>query len=112
MKIVPDSVPEIPMPAFKGGPGVCHFRTIVQDGTKFLRGRLEPGSAIGMHIHEDSCETIIILEGIATVLKPVPEEGTELLKAGDVSFCPKGHGHSLMNAGTTDLHFLGIVTPQ
>ena len=90
MKIVPDSVPEIPMPAFKGGPGVCHFRTIVQDGTKFLRGRLEPGSAIGMHIHEDSCETIIILEGIATVLKPVPEEGTELLKAVERAVKEKG----------------------
>ena len=43
-------------PAFKGGEGALCAKMITDELNKILLGRLEPGSSIGLHTHEDSSE--------------------------------------------------------
>ena len=71
-----------------------------------MRGKLEPGSSIGLHTHEGSSETIYILSGTGKVLY---DGEYEPLSAGSCHYCPQGHAHSLMNDSDGDLIFLAVV---
>ena len=98
------------IPAFKGGD--TEFRTNMYfDGrNRLFKGCLIPGASIGVHTHEDSCETIFILSGKGTILEI--ENGVETLKevnAGDCLFCDKGQTHSLRNTSDEDLVFYASV---
>ena len=73
---------------------------------KIMRGKLEPGSSIGLHTHEGSSETIYILSGTGKVLY---DGEYEPLSAGSCHYCPQGHAHSLMNDSEGDLIFLAVV---
>ena len=55
------------MPNFKGGDGVTAAQMFVDDKNKIMRITLEPGSSIGMHCHDESCEIIYVLSGIGAV---------------------------------------------
>lgn len=106
MKIDFDAIEEKRMPGFKGGEGTTVARMYVDDTVRILNGYLEPGSSIGMHTHDDSSETVYILGGVGKMIY----EGTEEpLEKGSVSYCPKGHTHSLVNTGNEPLYFLGVV---
>ena len=37
---------------------------------------------------------------------------TEILKAGQAHYCPKGHKHGMKNEGTEDLIIFGVVPKQ
>ena len=63
-----DRMPSLVQPRFKGGQGEAETR-IFQDGMgKILRLTLQPGSSIGLHIHEDSCEIMYFLSGTGVCL--------------------------------------------
>ena len=71
-----------------------------------MRGRLTPGSTIGLHTHETDSEMIFILSGAGKVLC---DGEYEPLSAGSVHYCPKGHAHSLINDGDEDLEILAMI---
>ena len=98
------------MPAFKGGDKEFRANMYFDGQNRLFKGRLVPGSSIGLHTHEDSCETIFILSGKGTILEI--EDGHETLKEvlpGDCLFCAKNQTHSLRNNSDEDLIFYASV---
>ena len=108
MKIDFNLIAEKVIPNFKGGLKEYNVKMADDGKVKIMRGRLVPGASIGMHAHVDSCEVIYVLSGQGYVASP---DGDEVISAGEVSYCPQSHAHSLINKGEEDLIFLGIV-PQ
>lgn len=101
---------EVANPQFKGGEGETMFRTFNDGMNKIMLGRLEVGCSIGYHSHETNSEIIYIVSGDARCLY---DGGEETLSAGQCHYCPKGHSHSLINAGTkVPLVFFAIVPEQ
>ena len=96
-------------PGFKGGEGTFYNKTFTDGVNKMMHGKLEPGSSIGYHKHEENCEMIFILEGEGKVLY---DDGEEKVKPGMVHYCPEGHSHSLINNGSEDLIFYAVVPKQ
>ena len=98
-------------PAFKGGDKEFRANMFFDGKNRMFKGCLIPGASIGVHTHDDSCETIFILSGKGTILEI--EDGVESLKEvvpGDCLFCAKGHSHSLRNPSETeDLVFYASV---
>lgn len=106
MKIDFNSIEEKRNPGFKGGEGTAVLKIYTDSTIKVIKGYLEKDSSIGMHTHDDSSETVYILSGSGKMIYDGEEE---VLTAGDVSYCPKGHTHSLVNTGEEPLWFLGVV---
>ena len=104
------------LPQFKGGEKEFRANMFFDGTNRAFRGILVPGSTIGMHTHEDSCEIIFILNGNGTIVekKPGTDQVTEQpVSAGDCLYCPKGHSHSLQNLnGSEDLVFYAAVALQ
>lgn len=109
-----EDIQESVLPAFKGGDKEFRANMFFDGHNHLFKGRLVPGSSIGLHTHEDSCETIFILSGKGSILEI--EDGQETLKdvfSGDCLFCAKGHSHSLRNTSDSeDLVFYASVVMQ
>ena len=101
-----DQIEEKVIPKMRGGEGEMITRMFVNEDTKIMRGRLTPGSTIGLHTHEGDSEMIFILSGAGKVLC---DGAYESLAAGSCHYCPKGHEHSLINDGTEDLEILAMI---
>jgi len=97
------------VPEFKGGKGEFICKTQSDEINKIILGELTPGSSIGFHTHETNSEIIYILEGNG---KCKYDDTVEELLAGDCHYCPKGHGHSLINDSDAQLKFFAIVPEQ
>lgn len=98
------------IPAFKGGEKEFRANMYFDGRNRLFKGCLIPGASIGIHTHEDSCETIFILSGNGSILEI--ENGVETLKevrAGDCLFCDKNQTHSLKNTSDKDLVFYASV---
>lgn len=91
---------------FRGGKKECRLKIHKEESVRFMRGILPAGASIGKHIHENNEEIIYVLEGSGYIIDDGKEEKIE---AGQCNYCPKGHSHSLMNAGNRDLTFLAII---
>ena len=104
-----DDVQELELKCFKGGEGALLARMVVDGENRLMRGRLSPGSSIGMHTHTGSCEMIYVIKGIGTVIMDGKEE---TLAPGDYHYCPEGHTHSLCNRGTRELVFFAVIPRQ
>lgn len=109
-----EDIQESVLPAFKGGDKEFRANMYFDGHNRLFKGRLVPGSSIGLHTHEDSCETIFILSGKGRILEI--EDGVETLKEvlpSDCLFCAKGHSHSLRNTSDSeDLVFYASVVMQ
>lgn len=104
-----NKIEEAVIPNFKGGEKEVAARMFFDGAVRILKAKLAPGSSIGLHTHEDSCEVIIIRSGEGKVLY----DGEELrVKAGDLHYCPKGHSHTLINDSNAMLEITGIVPQQ
>lgn len=70
--------------------------------------RLAVGGIREPHWHPNSDEWAYVLEGKVrlTVVDPKGRRAIEDLEAGDVWFVPVGYGHSTINIGNTEAHFL------
>ena len=79
------------------------------ENMRILYGVLEPGASIGIHEHTDNSEEVFCVSGQATVYI---DGKTEILKAGQAHYCPKGHKHGMKNEGTEDLIIFGVVPKQ
>ncbi len=90
-----------------GGNGDYNVKMYVDgEGNKMMVGRLAPGSSLGLHKHVINAEAIYVLSGEGVMHT---DEGDEYLKAGECTFCPKGHEHSFENQSEKDLVFFGAV---
>ena len=98
--------PETVLEHFNGGEGCLNARMHSDDNGRFLLGRLEPGSTVGLHKHTSNYEVIYILSGTG---KAIYDDTTEELGPGSCHYCPAGHTHSLINSGTEDLIFFAVV---
>lgn len=106
MKIDFNKIAEGIVPNFKGGEGM-YIRKLYSDGkVKIMLGKLHPGHSIGLHRHEEDCEVMYILSGVATYIYEGEEE---VVMPGEVHYCPLGKEHTLINKGTDDLTFLAVV---
>ena len=101
-----EQIEEKVIPKMRGGEGEMIARMSVNEDTKIMRGRLTPGSTIGLHVHETDSEMICVLSGTGKVLC---DGEYEPLAAGSVHYCPRGHQHSLINDGTEDLEILAMI---
>lgn len=109
MKIDFNEIEEKALPAFKGGEKQFNVKMFTDSLNKIMKGRLVPGASIGMHTHEGNSEIMFITKGSGHVLF---DGETIALGAGDVHYCPKGHSHSLINDGSSDLEFSAVVPEQ
>jgi quercetin dioxygenase-like cupin family protein len=70
---------------------------------------LEPGSSIGEHLHPDTEEIWLILEGHGTVIldgQPSPAG------PGDLFLTKAGHTHGLCNGPDGPMTYVGLLTLQ
>ncbi len=106
-----NEIQESVLPAFKGGDKEFRANMFFDGTNRLFKGNLIPGASIGIHTHEDSCETIFILSGKGSILEI--EDGVETIKSvepGDCLFCGKGQTHSLRNTSEgEDLIFYASV---
>ena len=111
-----DKIDASVFPAFKGGEKEFSANMFFDGTNRIFKGRLIPGSSIGIHTHDDSCEVIFIIEGNGTLLEKDPDSGIETLtsvSAGQCLYCQKGHTHSLRNfSDVQDLVFYAVVAHQ
>lgn len=109
MKIDFQNLEESVLPNFKGGLKEFRVRMYSDECNKVMMGRLVPGASIGMHRHDAGSEIMFITKGSGFVIF----DGEEIrLSAGDAHYCPKGHSHSLVNDGGSDLEFSAVVPVQ
>ena len=104
-----DKMEEQVLPHFKDGEGAFLAKMHIDDLGKIMLGRLEPGSSIGLHVHDVSSEVFYFLRGEGKVLY---DGEYERVSAGSCHYCPKGHSHSLINDGQETLEFLVVVPLQ
>ena len=95
-----------------GGPGEMEAKQILNDGEFADKGRLfnhvtlKPGAAIGKHQHNNEFEVYYILSGHGTY----DDNGTPVeVGPGDVTCCPHGERHGILNTGTGDLVFIALI---
>lgn len=103
-----NNIPEEQKFNFKGGVGELDSRDYIDGNNKIMFSRLKPGASSGHHSHDGSSEIAYILSGEA-VFKY--DDTEEVVKAGQVHYCPEGHNHSMHNRTTEDIVYLAIV-PQ
>ena len=101
-----NQIPETVTPHMRGGEGQVVSRTYLDKNIKIARGLLAPGCTIGLHTHETNSEVICILSGTGKVLC---DGEFELVSAGSVHYCPKGHDHSLINDSQGDLTYFAVI---
>ena len=100
---------EAVLAAFQGGEGALCAKMVADDSCRILKGRLSPGSSIGLHTHATSSEILFVIEGEGTV---VLDGQAERLTPDTAHYCPKGHSHTLKNDGKVDLVFYAVVPEQ
>lgn len=67
---------------------------------------LEPGCSVGYHEHHQESETYYILTGEGEY----NDDGKKrMVKPGDITFTPDGHGHELINTGKENLEFMALI---
>jgi quercetin dioxygenase-like cupin family protein len=96
----------------RGGVGAASSVTYLQQGDMdgvVTMGRtvLEPGSSIGEHLHPDTEEIWLILEGHGTVIldgQPSPAG------PGDLFLTKAGHTHGLCNGPDGPMTYVGLLT--
>ncbi|MBO4368807.1 MAG: cupin domain-containing protein [Desulfovibrio sp.] len=95
-----------------GGPGKLHSDIILAKDEFAGKGRLfnhcvlHPGEAVGTHPHSGEFEVYYILAGEGQY----DDNGTkQTVKAGDMTLCPSGESHGLLNTGSEDLEFIALI---
>lgn len=77
------------------------------DGLSLFEARIEPGSELPVHAHEERDVTFYILEGDMEVQC---EGEVRIARAGDVVFVPRRHGHTYRLQAP--VRFLVIMQPS
>ena len=104
-----ENIEETILKNFKGGEGQLNARMFFDGKNRIMLATLEKNSSIGYHKHETSSEIIYVLEGVASIKM---EENEEVVKPGEVHYCPKGSSHGLCNKHDETLKILCVVPEQ
>lgn len=97
------------IPNFKGGEKELNAQMFFDGTNRILKGRLVPGASIGEHTHDVNSEILYVLSGEGTII----DDGVSSpIVAGQCTYCPKGHSHSLVNTSNADLTFFAVVPNQ
>ncbi len=104
-----EDISEKALPEFKGGIGALNAKMLTDELNKILMGRLEPGSSIGLHTHEDSSEIMYFISGEGRLIHNGTEEK---IVSGDCHYCKKGESHTVINDSDSDLVFFAVVPMQ
>jgi len=96
-----------------GGSGEAEMHKILNTpeelsgkGRLFNHLYLEPGAAVGWHIHSGDGEIYYILKGEGEY----SDNGNIVtVRAGDVTSVSDGEGHSLLNTGTETLEAIALI---
>lgn len=104
-----NSIEEKPLEHFKGGEKELFAKMYFDGTTRILHGRLVPGASIGEHKHEGNCEILFVTKGNGTI---IDDGKASPICAGQCTYCPEDHMHSLVNTGDEDLEFLAAVPKQ
>lgn len=91
---------------FKGGEGCIFTRNFIDSENKIMQSRLKPHSSSGYHTHEGTSEIVYIISGTGYFMYDGQRED---FHAGDVHYCPMGHGHAMHNDGEEDVVYFAIV---
>ena len=80
------------------------------DSEQFVGGlsTLDPGIRAPLHVHPDSEEINVVLEGEGNLLT---DEGAQPVKVGDWNFIPKGVAHAHENTGDDPFVIVWIYSP-
>ncbi len=96
----------------RGGLGITEAHVLLKEnefcnkGRMFNRVVLPAGASVGNHKHEGDFEVYYILSGTGLY----NDNGTEVtVNAGDVTICPEGECHGILNNGTEDLVFMALI---
>lgn len=106
MKINFNEICETIVPNFFGGEKEFRGKIHSDSNNKIIMATLIPGASIGMHTHTKNSEIIYILSGKGKVFDGT---NTEELEAGDVTYCPQGCSHTLINVGEEELKFFAVI---
>ena len=101
-----NTIEEAKVMGFKGGQGELDTRNFADEKVKIMKSVLTPGASSGNHVHEENCEVMYILEGEMTYHY---DGRVEVVKAGQVHYCPKGHSHYFENLTDQNVVYLEIV---
>ena len=97
------------MENFKGGEKHLEAKMYWDGTTRIMQAKLIPGASIGIHTHEGNCEILFVTKGSGTII----DDGVASpISAGQCTYCPVGHTHSLVNTGNEDLEFYAAVPRQ
>ncbi|EGV34109.1 MAG: cupin domain-containing protein [Segatella oulorum] len=91
---------------FKGGQGELDMAGFADDRVKIMRNVLKPQASAGTHLHGSNSEMIYVIQGELTV---TCDGQKEIVRAGQLHYCPMGHQHNYKNLTAEDVVFLGIV---
>jgi mannose-6-phosphate isomerase-like protein (cupin superfamily) len=97
------------IPNFLGGEKEISLRMFKDECNKILIGTLPAGGSVGLHTHDTSSEIFYIIAGTGKVLY---DGEYEPVSKGVCHYCPKGHAHSLINDGSSELVFFAMVPEQ
>ena len=109
MKIDFSKIDENKFVNFNGGNGSVDLKKTEYKGVTVIKGRVKKGCSVGLHAHTIDSETIYILSGTA---KSICDGEMEILRSGDVSICPKGYSHCLINDYDEELVFFAVIPKQ
>lgn len=109
MNIDFSAIPVKVIPHMRGGEKEFHVSMFTDSLTKIMKGRLAPGASVGLHTHDTNCEVMYFLSGTGKVLNG---DAYDSVGPGTCHYCPRGHAHSLINDGESDLVFFAIVPEQ
>lgn len=101
-----EQIPEAHIMDFKGGKGALDTRNYVDDQARIMYSTLRPGATTGLHTHEGNCEIVYVVSGTATFHY---DGEIEVVRQGQVHYCPEGHAHFMENKTDHDLVYLAIV---
>jgi quercetin dioxygenase-like cupin family protein len=90
----------------KGGRGPMAMKTSDDGMVKIAQSILPSGSSIGYHKHGSNCEVVYVISGVATCTLDGKEE---IVRPGEVHYCPKGHSHGVVNNCKEDLVVLCLI---
>ena len=106
MKVNFADIEEVMNEGFKGGDGVVGIKGHDWENGRFLQGRVTPHSSIGQHVHDSNNEIMYIVKGTATFIYDGVEE---IVHEGECHYCPKDHGHTLINNTDEDVVFFAVL---
>lgn len=101
-----DKIKEEVQEKFHDGDGEFISKQYFDGYNKILFGKLKKNNSIGLHEHETTSEIVYVISGQGVM---TCDGEVEIIMAGDVSYCPMGHNHTLKNPFDEDLEFFAVI---